>query len=324
MNLVSPQEYIRRASKAARHAKERIYLLSLVVADHEETHELIVELEAAAARGVKVVVAADVFTYGEVSGSFFPPRYYSQGVRKMNQTVKKLKKAGVHFQWLGRGRITLYHGRTHTKWCVIDDTVFSFGGVNLYNGGIRNVDYMFETKNHALANRLIQEQQRIQRAERSSTNFPSFAYEQDGLTVLIDGGIIGQSIIYRRAVELTEQAERITYVSQYCPTGKLARALKKKPNHLYFNRPSQADGKNRIALIFSRIISGLRTEYTKERYLHAKCIVFTMPDGTKTALTGSHNFAQTGVLLGTREVALETKDPAVISQLEAFISQEVA
>lgn len=324
MELISPYEYIRRAAKAARAAKKRIYVLSLVVADHDETHPLIVELEAAAQRGVEVVVAADVFTYGEVGGSFFPPRYYSHGVREMNRMVKRIKKAGVKFQWLGRGRITLYHGRTHTKWCIIDDTIYSFGGVNLYDGGIQNIDYMFELHNEALANRLVQEQIRIQKAERTSTNFPSFSYEQDGLTVLIDGGIIGQSIIYRRALELSEQASAITYVSQYCPTGRLARNIKKVPTRLYFNRPSQADGKNKIALIISRIISGLKTEYTRARYLHAKCIIFTMKDGSKVALTGSHNFAQTGVLLGTREIALETRDKKIINQLEKFIQQEVA
>ena len=49
-----------------------------------------------------------------------------------------------------------------------------------------------------------------------------------------------------------------------------------------------------------------------------------MKDGSKVAITGSHNFAYTGVLLGTREIALETADPQVISELERFIANEVA
>ena len=49
-----------------------------------------------------------------------------------------------------------------------------------------------------------------------------------------------------------------------------------------------------------------------------------MEDGSKVAITGSHNFAYTGVLLGTREIALETKDPSIIKQLESFIKKEVA
>ena len=93
---------------------------------------------------------------------------------------------------------------------------------------------------------------------------------------------------------------------------------------LYFNRREQASLLNRILLWFSTTVSGLRTEYEKKPYLHAKFIIFTMPDGKKVAISGSHNFAYTGVLFGTREIALETKDPAIIEQLESFVKQHVA
>ncbi len=297
--------------------------MSMVIADHESTHPLMAALEEAAGRGVEVVIAADIFTYGEVSGGFLPFRYYSHGARDTNRMVKKLKKSGVRFHWLGRGRVTLYHGRTHSKWCIVDDTLFTFGGVNLYEEGIQNVDYMFRHEDAKLADRIVQEQKRVQKAENRSANYPSVAYEHGDMTVLIDGGIIGQSVIYRRAIELAEKASQITFVSQYCPTGKLSRVLAKKPTVLYFNRFTQADGLNRIAIRIGEFVTGLKTSYTKARYLHAKFIIFTFEDGTKAAITGSHNFAYTGVLLGTREIALETRDPKIIQQLEDFIRKEV-
>lgn len=324
MKLLSPPQYVAQAAAAAKQAQKRIYLLSLVIADHSETHELFKELQAAAKRGVKVVVSADVFTYGELSGGFFPLRYYSQGVKAMKDTVKQLKQSGVEFHWLGSGRITLYHGRTHTKWCIIDDQVFSFGGINLYDEGINSADYMFHFKSESVADRLVAEQERIQKAERASKNYPGYAYESDGLTVLIDGGIIGQSIIYRRALELTEQSTQVTYVSQYCPTGRLARLIKKRQHVVYYNRPSQAKGANKIAIILGQFISGLTTKYQKEPYLHAKCMIFTLTDGSKVALSGSHNFSQLGVVLGTREVSLETRDIKIIRQLESFINNSLA
>lgn len=324
MKLISPSRYVNEAAEAIRHATERVYLLSMVIADHPNTRELLYEIEAAAKRGVEVRVSADIFTFGEVSGGFLPLRYYSPGAKDTNRMVRTLKKAGVHFFWLGRARMTLFNGRTHSKWCIVDDTIFSFGGVNLYEGGITNVDYMFRLKDARLADRLVEEQRRIENAERRSSNYPSVAYEFGDETVLIDGGFIGQSVIYRRALELTEQATHITFVSQYCPTGKLSRLLKKKDVLFYFNRPQQADGLNRIVLRIALLATGLKTLYENARYLHAKCIIFTMEDGSKVALTGSHNFAYTGVLLGTREVALETRDPAIIKQLETFIRKEVA
>ncbi len=324
MKLISPAQYVKQAAEAMRHATKRIYVISMVVADHPNTHEFIKELEAAAQRGVEVVMAADVFTFGEVSGGFLPLRYYSPGAKNTNRMVKALKKSGVKFHWLGRARVTLFNGRTHSKWCIVDDEIFSFGGVNLYGDGIDQVDYMFRLHDPKLANRLVDEQKRIQHAESRSSNYPSVAYELDDKTVLIDGGIVGQSVIYRRVCELAEMATHITFVSQYGPTAKLLRILRKKDVTLYFNRTQQAEGLNRMVLGTTLFFTRLKTEYKNARYLHAKCIIFTMDDGSKVAITGSHNFAYTGVLLGTREIALETSDPAVIQQLETFIKKEVA
>lgn len=325
MKLVLPTDYVAQATKLVQHATKRVFLISMVIADHPATHELVDALEQAARRGVAVTVTADIFTYGEVSGGFLPIRYYSPGVKEINRMVKKLKAAGVTFLWLGRGHVTILNGRTHSKWCVIDDTCFVFGGVNMYQEGVvDNVDYMFRVEDGRLADRLVYEQGRIVKAERSSTNYPSVTYELSGHSVLIDGGIIAQSVIYRRATELASEAVHILFVSQYCPTGKLARIFKKKNTDLYFNRPEQANSLNRALIRVSMLVSGFKTLYTGSRYLHSKYIIFTMKDGSKVAITGSHNFAYTGVLLGTREIALETSDPKIIKQLEAFTLLHVA
>ena len=323
MKLLLPEDYIKRAAADIRKAQKRVLLISMVFADHPATHELIKELEAAAQRGVSVTVSADVFTYGEVSGSFLPVKYYSPNSRSATKMAKRLKSVGVKFVWLGRGRAFIFSGRTHSKWCVVDDTAYVFGGVNMYEGGIHNNDYMFRVENSALADRLSYEQTRIARAERTSSNYPSTAFPLGEDRALFDGGIVGQSIIYRRANELARDAKKILFVSQYGPTGKLGRILKKKHSRLYFNRPEQADFINRLLIKFNALTTRTKTSYRKKKYLHAKFMIFTMPDGSKIALTGSHNFASSGVLLGTREVALETKDPAVISQLETFYKEHV-
>ena len=323
MKLVTPHEYVAQAATLVRRAKKRVYLISMVMADHPNTDELFSEIKAAAQRGVEVNVAADIFTFGEVNGGFLPFRYYSPGTKDTNHMVKVLKKAGVKFHWLGRSRTTIFNGRTHSKWCVVDDVSFVFGGVNMYDGGIDNVDYMFRVEDAKLADRLVEEQLRIYRSDRKSGNYPSIAVEQIDKKILIDGGIIGQSIIYRRACELAEEADSIVFVSQYCPTGKLSRILKRKKVKLYFNKASNTEGLNKLIITVSQFISGLQTSYRKKRYLHAKFIIFIMEDGTKRAITGSHNFAYTGVLLGTREIALETADPAIINQLEEFITKKL-
>jgi cardiolipin synthase len=322
--LLSVEQYVVAATAAVNKAERRVALISMVIADHPETRDLIDALKAAAARGVSVTVAADVITYGEVTGSFLPLRYYGKGARSATGMAKDLRSAGVKFHWLGHGRVTILNGRTHSKWCVVDDTVFSFGGVNLYNDGLRHTDYMYQVTDSRLANRLVDEQKRIERAERTATNYVSVGYEIDGHTILFDGGVIGHSIIYQRVCELTKLAAHVTFVSQYCPTGRLARVLAKADATIYFNQPDQARGFNRFLIRTSMLVSGLSSVYDKKKYLHAKCMLFIMKDGSKIAITGSHNFAYAGVLLGTREVALETKDPAVITQLESFIKTHIS
>jgi cardiolipin synthase len=325
MKLVLPPDYVKQATELVKKAQKRVFLIAMVIADHPATHELIEAIEEAAKRGVEVAVTADIFTYGEVSGSFLPVRYYNRDIRAVNKMVKVLKAAGVKFMWLGRARMTLLNGRTHSKWCVIDDTCFVFGGVNMYQLAINdNVDYMFRLDNEKLANRLVYEQGRIAKAERTSTNYPSVAYELDGNTVLFDGGIIAHSVIYRRAIELSREAEHILFVSQYCPTGKLARVFKKSNVSLYFNHPEKADLLNGVLIKISMATSGFKTLYSKrKKYLHAKFIIFTMKDGSKVAITGSHNFAYTGVLFGTREIALETDDSKIVRQLEKFFTEHI-
>jgi cardiolipin synthase len=324
MKLLLPADYVQQATALIREAQHRVSLISMVIADHENTHDLIEALCDAAQRGVQVTVAADIFTYGEVNGSFFALRYYSPRSRESTAMGKKLRGAGVQFHWLGHARTTLFNGRTHSKWCVVDDHVFSFGGVNLYKQGVENVDYMFKTRQSELADRLVKEQHRILRAERAANNFPSSHYDTKGGRVFFDGGIIARSVIYKRACELAEHAVNITFVSQYCPSGKLANILKRTSHTLYFNQPDQASFMNKILIRGNMLLTGFRSSYSRSTYLHGKCLIFTMPDGSKTALTGSHNFAYAGVLFGTREVALETKDPAIVKQLETFVTNNVA
>lgn len=324
MKLLSPSEYIREASALARKATDRIYLLSMVIADHPNTHELIEELEKASERGVKVVVAADIFTFGSVLSDFYPGKYRSKDTRQAQRMARALKKAGVSFQWLGKQRTTLYNGRTHSKWCVIDNTVFAFGGVNMYQKGIENADYMFMVEDSLIADRIVEEQHKVQDAEKRLINYPSSSYQQDDDIIYFDGGMVGQSIIYRRACQLAKQAKEITFVSQYCPTGRLSKLLKNTDSKLYINRPEQADGLNVIAVRAGIMLSRLHNLYKRPNYLHAKLIIYTMENGNKVALTGSHNFAYTGVILGTREIALETSNKKTIKQLEDFIKKEIA
>lgn len=321
--LILPETYVNNATEHIRNAKDRVSLLSLTVVHDHATDALIDALVAAAERGVDVSVATDTFTYTELRGTYIPTTYRSKRYRDALDLQKRLKRAGVKFYWLGRLNIFAYSGRTHIKWCIVDDTVYSFGGVNLDQDSLSNTDYMFTVKNEALADRLVNEHAQIIRADQRGQGYRSLRFGDEDNMVLIDGGFFGDSIIYRRACYWAERAVRITYVSQYPPSGKLVRLLKRTKTDMYFNHSTNEGTLNRFVIGFGVRIHRLVTKYARDRYLHAKFIIYTLEDGSKVAITGSHNFVSGGALLGTREVALETTNKKVIRQLEHFFKEHV-
>lgn len=307
-------------------AERRVLMIALVIVDDEETGHLIDALERASERGVQVSIGLDIyFTYREIESHSSRLSGIRSQLQTMRATRKRLSKAGAEIRWLGMFGMTLFSRRTHIKWTIVDDTVYSFGGVNLYSRGIANNDYMLRVDDATIAEQVSAEHHRVIATDKAGVGYKSHALTSDTNSVLVDGGKVGDSIIYRRALELTRQAAKVTFVSQYCPTGRLGRALRHHPNTtLYFNPWQNADDPlNRTLIRWSMFTHRMKTNYIKKQYLHAKCMIFEMPDGTEVAITGSHNFVAAGGLLGTREVALETHDPQVIELLKTFIQQEV-
>jgi cardiolipin synthase len=321
--LLLPRAYIKDVTARIRQAKNRISIISMVVANDTATDDFIDALAQAAERGVDVAIAADIFTYGELGGFFLPTRYRSKKSRESTMMGRRFRKSGVRFSWLGKSQVIVASGRTHMKWCVVDDMVYSFGGVNLYEQGINNNDFIIRIQNQDLADRLFDEYNHIVKADAGGYSNRSHKFTINNNKILIDGGVFFDSIIYRQACKLAEESFRIRLVSQYCPTGKLGRLIRQTNSELYFNPPANASAINRIIISVGMFLSGNKTLYKKRKYLHAKFMIFETHDGRKVAITGSHNFVFSGVVLGTKEIALRTEDPAIIEQLENFLTKKV-
>lgn len=321
--LLIATEYIADATKVINSAKERICLITMIASYDNATRGLFDALINARERGVKVELAVDIFTYSEIGGHLRFKTSRSHKIKPVEILKKKLKAADIKINWLGTDSLLLFSGRTHSKWLVVDNTVYTFGGVNLYDEGINNTDFMLRFDDNSLAENLIKEYHRIIRADKTSNKYHSYHFDIPNGQVLVDGGRARDSIIYRRAKQLVQDAESVTYVSQYCPTGKLASLLKNKPVKLYFNPWQQSKSLNAIFIRISSWKTNIKTDYSRQNYIHSKFIICTMPDGSKIAITGSHNFANGGVWLGTREIALETSNPKIISQLESFVEKRI-
>jgi cardiolipin synthase len=325
--LLPPSSFARDAVKKIQKSKSRIALVTTTFhADDDLSTAVVDALVHAAKHGVVVSVCVDTYTYTEPKEFFLrsPKKHPTRAYRAI-QLERQLKKAGVNFHWLGRSSNIGFAGRTHSKWLIVDDTVYSFGGVNIDKESFNNTDYMLRLQNADFADMLFSQHLRLLKADRAghATKSHSITIDETS-TAHIDGGLIGDSIIYRRACKLAKQAEHISLVSQYCPTGKLNRILKRKDATLYFNHWRKAAWMNRLLIQFGMIFTKQRTNYHSKNYLHAKFIIFTMKDGSKIALSGSHNFMYGSVLIGTREIAIETRDKHIINQLETFFNKKVA
>lgn len=322
--LIPADKLIASLVRDIAHAEAHIWVLSMIVNEDDTTEPFFNALIQAADRGVDVRFAADTFTYTELGGRMAFSRKFWRRARNVAKLRRKLRNSRIDFWWLGGYTYTTITGRTHAKWLVIDNVVYSFGGINLYDLGLETADFFIRVEDAELADRLTAEHIRIINA-----NFREYAYHSHSFgsafgTVLMDGGFVGDSVIYQRVCELAEGAERIVCVSQYCPTGKFAKLLKQHPNlELYYSSMKNSSFMNRLVIWFGRASTGLRSRYTRDRYIHAKYTIFYYPDGKRVAVTGSHNFVKAGVLLGTKEIALETTNAAIIDLLEAYTAEEI-
>ncbi len=325
--LLTSREYVKDVTSEIKKARKRAYSLTLVITKDSETKELIEAIKKGAKRGLETNITIDAFTYSELSGAFSPRKKQKTPSVVTTKMLSGLASAGAKTHVLHDGLPTLnpFSGVTHIKWFVVDDIVYCFGGVNLYKKGIGHTDYMFKTHNKELADILIKEQKKIIECDKKGVCYDGLKAALPFGDVLIDSGKKQDSPIYDQACKLAEQSKEILFVSQYCPTGKLVKYLKNTPSKIYFNPPRIATDINSKLLIKSSMLrTGLKTIYKKDTYIHAKFVIFTLKDGTKIALAGSHNFAYSGVKLGTKEVALKTINPEIISQLESFYKKYIA
>ena len=286
--LLTANKYASDVVKKIRSARKRILIVATVLRDDgPNSHAIVEALCEASDRGVETIVYIDTFTYLEPKG--FALRSSKRQPARTIQAMKlerRLKQHGITFHWLGRKTIGLLVGRTHSKWTVIDDVVYTFGGVNLDHSSFTNVDYIFRLKNALLADVIAKEQEHIYSLDCSGGAARSHSYAiSDQSITLFDGGLIGDSIIY--------------------------------------NHWRHASSLNRFLITLGMFTAKHDTSYTRDAYLHTKFIIFTMPDGQKVAITGSHNFMFGSGAMGTREIALETTDHHIIRQLESFLHQHV-
>jgi phosphatidylserine/phosphatidylglycerophosphate/cardiolipin synthase-like enzyme len=233
----------------------------------------------------------------------------------------ELKKNNVELSITNRPKFGFagYVGRNHMKIVIVDDITY-LGGVNISDRQFFSyVDFMVKIVDENLAQTL------------SSLFTPEkklyedrVIYKNKDLEVVVDAGIPRKSLIFEKAVSKIKLAKKnIIHISQFLPDGKILHELEK----LYINgagvsiitpRKNQfnkffvlLNTLNKLSIKFRRVRMPI---ILKQTMIHAKLTIID----DKTAIFGSHNLSQKGVMVGTSEIAVFTSNPKLIKNLSNY------
>lgn len=222
--------------------------------------------------------------------------------------------------------------RNHIKYTIINDTIF-VGGCNLNNTSW--LDLMVSWQDKVTANYLYDLILSLHRTESTQALFQNQDQEIaiDADTALyIDSGKKGQSLIFKKALELIDSAEKSLIITcQYFPNSitaaHLAAAHRRGVDvEVIFGHPTTQGRigglgqqvsilreRNRVpAQLFQKMLP------KSGPALHAKLIATE-----KGAIIGSHNYVRAGVSLGTAEIALLRYDTAFAKNAIAALKREL-
>lgn len=321
IRLLSGRAYSSAVVQAINSAHNRVYIAAFALQPCTETDAILEAVVNAQGRGVASTVIGDASSFHYEHGKLALTHCASPIVQSLWRMTRQFCTPAASLRWVTQQLPFLFAGRMHSKWIVADDMVFSFGGINLDPLLLTASDYMLAFRDPAIADVICRHHESLIRQDMLGAAVLSRSYTVAQGTIHIDGGLPGDSVIYRRALDLVRRAIHVSLISQYCPSGRLAASLHRIPHDLYYNVPAQTDSLTRLLIRSNERRHCLHNSYTGTAYIHGKCLVATLPDGHKVALTGSHNFVTHGVWLGTHEIALETTDKKIIASLERFITK---
>jgi hypothetical protein len=313
--VTETDNYYAQLLTKVRSAKHRVLIAAMAVRSSPLTAPILAEAAQAARRGVNVRIIADPYGLTPFArDTYTSASAFKVLVRQTREQLDAIRLNGGTIHWIGHIGINPFKGRYHPKITVVDNTTYSFGGINF--DGTHAIDYMLHAQDTTLAEQLWQ---------LSGDNTHGLPAQDVSLRLnlsnmlLFDAGIPGKSIIYERACSLTKDARKVYFISPLCPSGRLAELLKSTQSICYFNRPSQESGFTRLALAWDAWRTGVPNQYEGTADFHAKCMLFEMSDGAKVVLSGSNNFSWRGVAFGTKEIALQSTDPQLWKSLHDIV-----
>ncbi len=321
MQILPALIYYEELLKAVQQAQTRVVLQAMVVSSGDLTGRIFEAMADAALRGVRVHVIGDCFTLhlaGRSPGD--TPRRHAKRVEETKLAMARIEACGGRVDYVGKIGLNPYAQRYHTKLTVVDNRWFSFGGVNFMDAAFANQDFMLSGASEKIADQLAAIALLSTRRRRHDLDLAL----TDDSRLLFDCGKARKSVIYDKAVKAVQEAEKVWYVSQLVPSGRLARALKKTNTVYYYNRIDQLAAPANLAAFVDEQKYRLRNSYQGKAYIHAKYMLMQNKDGTRTLITGSNNFNYRGIAYGTQEIALLSHNAELWNRIYKYTQASIA
>lgn len=333
-----PEQFLADFIACAKKAKKRIYLQSMLFEIGEFLTRLEPVLTQKAREGVDVQITTDWVSkrYAKDDANLFPsldPEIRKQTTQiheQTNELIQRWQEAGVQFTFTNRpglaSKILAIYRRNHIKLYIVDDFIW-IGGVNMFDEALEFIDIMVKFSDPNLVAAGVQQFFSVNENRplaNASVRIPPYH------ELLIDAGLINDSLIYDKAVQAIARADHsLIFVSQFVPDGKLLQAIIKAARRgvkvviITSNKDHKMMSTFPYNLPYKLLLAKIRQQnnislFHQRTKVHAKIILVD----DQIALFGSHNFVQVGVLLGTEEVAIRTKDPVLVAAIKHFVDKQ--
>jgi cardiolipin synthase A/B len=295
-------------------------------------------------RGVEVSVAVDAITFLLKSSIDQPgPLLFQSDLRYVPKAFKPRLDVLNAINGKPNGQATIINkpgrpfpnpvaGRSHIKYTIINDRVF-VGGCNMHHSWL--LDLMVSWEDKVTADYLYDIISNLHLTKSTKLLFKEqdqeIALDADS-ALYIDSGKKHQSIIFEKALEMIDSAEKSLIITcQFFPNSVTAK-------HLAAAHRRGVD----VEIIYAHPVNqgfiggiGQQVSILRERArLPAKLFQKMIPkSGTglhakliateKGAIVGSHNYVRAGVALGTAEIALVRHDTAFAKNAIAALKREL-
>ncbi len=326
-------DYVHQVKKAYSH----VYLQSMIIGDGKALRKIEEAMLSAKNNGADVRINMD-WVYSryyngniDVIPQFLNAKHTKYLIQQTEnaEMIRRLMEEKIRVTILNPPQLLNFilpiTGRNHMKIYIADSTAW-IGGLNLYDKSFEKVDFMVKYTDSRVVNFLIS---LFLKMANGKLNKDMEKQVTTIDTILLDYGKRNQSLILDTAVtEISKAKESVVMMSQMMPEGALLGTMiqlseqgipitvvtSSKQNAMFRSFPNNIPYNQFLLRTNGR--KNIRLLHLSQK-VHAKLLIVD----NKTVFFGSHNFVDTGVRLGTAEIAVKTTDIRLVKQFEDFVSR---